>query len=317
MEDYLPMLRMTNVFPRNRAQDRPFGMPEIDSVGLGTLLREVGPVASSIKDDDLRRQKDLMQFEFNLKGRNPSGGRGINTRPMQMEQAGVGGTRGEARPKNVVAGAGATGMSPIQKMWRAEEEDNKNRDFRRGMQDSEIAGRYRQAMDERALQEQAHGQRTEREIAGRQQNTLLEGDMRSQLEREKAQFQSLQDKVNHGYRLTEQEKRIYLETKGRIAQEAAKPPAASTVLSPKEQQDAMVTQFQRLRIQHPGLAEGITWEEGQPPKIDWKRYSPQQAQFVREWLTGRPSAGGVPPQSNQPQPRTTAKRKVSAPSARK
>lgn len=49
---------------------RPFGMPEMDDDSLHDILRQISPVVSSMKNDDLFRQKQLMEFENSLRRQN-------------------------------------------------------------------------------------------------------------------------------------------------------------------------------------------------------------------------------------------------------
>lgn len=305
--DFLPMLRQTNVLPRNRAQDRPFGMPEIDSGGIGTMMREVLPTTSVLADDDLRRKKDLLQFEASLdsdrgsyRGGGPSRGRGINPRAMQMRRPQtVGGDY--QMPKNVVAGEGAAGMSPIQKMWRAEEVNKQKQGFEREQLGSELTGRYRQAMDTQGLQNQGWMDRENLSNQGRLQQEQLSGDMRSDLEKYKAQQAAAAAKTGHQYKLTEDERREQARTKGDIAVNVAKGPTAGQTLNPKEQNEAIDLRTRQLRIKYPQLAEAVQNVDG-VITIDDSRFSdPRQGPWLRAFLLGE-NPPPLAPQSSTSQP---------------
>jgi len=61
---------------------RPFGMPEMDDSSLGDILRQVSPVVSSMKRDDMLRQQQMMEFENSLRRQNMMFQNNMNRRPL-------------------------------------------------------------------------------------------------------------------------------------------------------------------------------------------------------------------------------------------
>ena len=55
----------------SRFNNRPIGMPDIDSGSISELFRQIVPMVASMKNDDLTRQKELMQFQHSLANQRP------------------------------------------------------------------------------------------------------------------------------------------------------------------------------------------------------------------------------------------------------
>lgn len=112
MARYLDMLRSRNVFKG----PRPLGMPDVDSGNVAAMFRSVVPLARSLKDDDARRQREMMEFESSLQRRNQA---------QQQSQP----TAIPTLPKRVVYG-GTHPLTSMQKQFREddlEKTDQKNR----------------------------------------------------------------------------------------------------------------------------------------------------------------------------------------------
>ena len=306
MEDFLPMLRMANVFPRRRRQSmgdtehqfsgsqfaggqgggsETFGMPEIDSGNVGAMFRQTIPIVNSQRDREMQRQKDMMQFEFNLRNQ--------QNRQQQPNQAlGIGTGRSVQQAPQPQGG-----FSPMQRMFQERDAIDRKRKFEDEQAKQEIGGKYKQAIDERTLQEEGANLRNQRTVGGQLANTRLEGDMRAQLEQQKAIEARIVDKIKHGYKLDEDESRIFYESRGRIASEAAKPPSASLVDTPKEATDRIALNYQQFLVDQPGLAKAIQIDpqSGKIIGIDRSRLTDQQFQFIRQSLFGGQQPNQRPP----------------------
>lgn len=68
MPRYLDMLRAKNIFGNPRGGS-PLGMPDIDDGNVAAMFRSVVPLASSLKKDDMKRAKEMMEFEASLRRR--------------------------------------------------------------------------------------------------------------------------------------------------------------------------------------------------------------------------------------------------------
>lgn len=109
-EDFLPMLRAANIFPRDRKKDRPFGMVDVDSGNVSSMLHKAGGYVNRMKNEDLRRQKDLLRFQH-----------GLTPRAQQAISA-------PASKPNVIIRDG--GFSPMQEKWNEEGRLAKANDIR-------------------------------------------------------------------------------------------------------------------------------------------------------------------------------------------
>lgn len=66
MPKFLDMLRQRNVFGPPGRPNNAFGMPDIDDGNVAAMFRQVVPLARSLKDDDARRQREMMEFQSSL-----------------------------------------------------------------------------------------------------------------------------------------------------------------------------------------------------------------------------------------------------------
>lgn len=149
------MLRAANIFPRNRGEDRPFGMVDVGSGNINELMQQVGGFANSMKDKDAQRMREMMVFE-----------KGLN-RPMPQHQI--------QRPQNVVMGRQA-GPS-MQERFQEEERVGKENAYK-----SREALLGRQGALENALAVDKQGNaadmaRTMAEIGGRETVAKMNKEM--------------------------------------------------------------------------------------------------------------------------------------------
>lgn len=186
---FLDKLRMNNIFPRNPGTDTPFGMPEIDDGNVGAMLGTAANYARNANDDDMNRQKNMMQFEFDLKNKQ-------NRRPLDMRAAAIGDTSPRPGMTQARQGAPTSGFSPMQQQFRQDDLAAKARQ----QEQSDLSAKFQQAMqmqqekqsgdiDLQALRgEQETGQIAQRD-AGAQNAAAL----RMQFDRETAGTKSAAD----------------------------------------------------------------------------------------------------------------------------
>lgn len=100
MADFLQMLRQKNIFPRG--EDEPLGMPKFDR---SDPFHEAFALSEEAKGQDLRRRKELMQFQANLQRRgemNPVVARQL-AQPKKNYVLGPGSGTGALKPSTVEA----------------------------------------------------------------------------------------------------------------------------------------------------------------------------------------------------------------------
>lgn len=149
------MLRAANIFPRNRGEDRPFGMVDVDSQSISDMLNQVGGFANTMKDKDAQRMREMMVFE-----------KGLN-RPMPQHQI--------QRPQNVVMGRQA-GPS-MQERFQEEERIGKDNAYKSREAALGRAGNLESALAVGKQSSEGAMARTAAEINGRETVAKMNKEM--------------------------------------------------------------------------------------------------------------------------------------------
>lgn len=266
MEDFLPMLRMRNIFRDNPASDRPFGMPNVDNQGFMDIMREVGPTAASMNRDDTMRGSNLIS-------RNPGGRLSAAMQPQSNNLI-----RGK---KNVVYG-GTEGFSPTQQMFQREDREKRMQDFAREELNTKLANAVAMQDDKQA----AEMEQIAREFGGRKE--LAASDQASQLAltRERAKAVAAENALQHTRDLERD--------KARITTTAANRPAPTRTA--KDRNDEYLGRIQQLKIQDAALGKLLTQD---PNDESWKvdpSANENQKRRIRQYLeTGKFAGDTVPP----------------------
>ncbi len=255
MEDFLPMLRMRNIFKENPGSDRPFGMPDIDNGNIASMFRSVGPLADSMNQDDIRRKRSMMEFEQSLRG-------GPNLLAGRVP------VRDVNQKKNVVYG-GTEGFSPTQKIFQGERADERK-------QASEM-------------------EQVAQEFERRKELQGMDANSRLALERERAATGSAENERASSRRMTEQAAQERLRNEGDIARErargtearltqSAKPPIATKPPTAKEQNETYLGRIQQLKIQDPALGALLVKD---PNTEQWtiSKGNENQKRRIKQYLT--------------------------------
>lgn len=158
MPDYSG-LRAANVF-------RPIGMPDIDNSSIAELLSSVIPAVNSMKNDDLFRQKELMQFQHSL----------ANQRPPEMVLP----TRGPnaIKKQHIVNYAPPTQM---QQKFAREDAEQRDQKFRMGQLQAQQEGALNNALATGRQRSEADMQRLTTELNARKEESAAERASREKI----------------------------------------------------------------------------------------------------------------------------------------
>lgn len=169
---FLQDLRLANIFPRNPAKDRPFGMPEIDEGNVGELFRQVGPLADTINRDRMYQQGQLANIAQNMR---------MAPRPSGLNLSGQGIAQAPGRhsvfdPNANVRLGGDMGPTPAQQMFLRQDAQEQN--IQRQKEASDTA--YGRAIDENKAQELHQERMQDKRI--NEQNSLFNRDFAAKKE---------------------------------------------------------------------------------------------------------------------------------------
>lgn len=118
---FLNDLRMANIFPRNAAKDRPFGMPEIDNGNIGSLLRQILPIADSMnRGNGLNTIASSMRASPSPRNMGGTVGHGIEQTP--------GARRSVFDPNANVRLGVDSGITPMQRGFLAQDAQERSSD---------------------------------------------------------------------------------------------------------------------------------------------------------------------------------------------
>lgn len=263
--DFLPALRDTGIFNKKR----PMGMPDIDNGGLGDMLRELGPLASSMEDDDLRRKKDLLAFEASLRNPGPQ-------QPSMMNRMMNRPVANTMSPVSV--GNAAAPQTSMQRQLQARDDQERSNKFKQDMFGQETAGKLTQAMEEGKLRN-----------AGQMEQIMAEMNARKEMgaeergSRERISQNELAARVNEN--ATERASRASEGAADRTSREnIAKMPARVIAPSATQQGNAMDNRLQQLVIDNPAAAAILTKDQDTGHIIFKPGSDPKQQEFVRNYL---------------------------------
>jgi len=278
---------MSNIFPRNSAKDRPFGMPEIDNGNVGEMLRQIGPYAESMNENDLRRKKDLMQFEFDLRNQGQN-----RNQPSMMERMSQANTLGTKPQGAVQIQAGPT---PMQRMFQERDAQERNQKFRDEQSEQELSGKYRQAMDTQKIQDEASMQRMAAEIAGRKDITGMETGSRERVAADTRKYGSEEAGRASERRIAEERAQAIARGEQDRLTQANKPvpPVAA-----KDLDEAQASRIQQMMLNNPQLGRYVTKNENGMFEIS-RNAPPEAIAAIKQHLTPQAQSQGVITQKNK------------------
>lgn len=277
---FLENLRMSNIFPKKPATDRPFGMPEIDDGNIKSMLSQVMPAAEQMNQNDARRQRDMMQFEFDLKNKP----RGQTSMPIK--------TIHDYPPThaNVVQAP----QTPMQKMFSARSEDARGREN----QVADMSTKFSQALE---MQKQGGVQDIDlQNLRGEQATSQIE--QRGGIDRDVAGIRAKHDMELNSARNAQERAAIMLRHQGEMLQEGergrqnrmtqSEKPITGAAATAKDQTEAFAGRVQQLAIDAPNLAKLITLDAESGGQFRISQYAtPEQQAAIRNYMTGqRPQA---------------------------
>lgn len=152
----------------SRFNSRPTGMPYIDDSSINDLFRQVAPMVSSMKNDDLYRQKELLQFRESL-----------NNAPRNQALTRDMITRGPNAIKNHV-----TVYAPptqTQAKFAREEAEARDEKFRMGQLAAQQKGSLNQALAVGAQRSEADMARLAAELNATKENSAAERTSREKI----------------------------------------------------------------------------------------------------------------------------------------
>lgn len=276
---FLEKLRMNNIFPRNPASDRPFGMPEIDDGEFGPMMHQAQGYARTANNEADQRQKEMMKFEFDLKN---------SSRPQPGGIAGSRLTQMMTRPGSS-APAVQGGFSPMQRMFQ--ERDAADRARKEDQDDTTT--KFRQAMQMKSMDQ--GGDIDLQNLRGEQESNQIEqrggmdqtaANIKMRHDRELASARNAAETEQIKQRQTYELSQIAARgTQDRMTQ-AEKPPVGAA----NDPMKQIAARVQSLAIDAPALATMVDTQPDGQFRINPKA-SPQQIQAIRQYMMGQqPSA---------------------------
>jgi hypothetical protein len=169
--------------------NRPFGMPEIDTQSAHQLFSDLAPLVNSMKNDDLFRQKQLMEFEESLRRR---------SQPQEMVLP----TRGPnaVKKQHIVNYAPPTAMQQKFAQEEAEARDNK---FRVGQINAQQQGRLQEALASGAQRNEGEMARLTAELNARASEGKATRTSEEKIAADKLAAESAEKKTDREYRSKE------------------------------------------------------------------------------------------------------------------
>lgn len=272
---------MASIFPGQREHGAsPFGMPEIDDGRVGPMMNQAMDFSRNINDDNMRRDKEMMNFQFNLKNKRPT----QQSIPIK--------TMSDYPPThaNVVQAP----QTPMQKMFSARSEDARGREE----QQADLSTKFSQAMEM-----QKNKQMGDIDL----ENVRTAGDtaqiaQRGGIDKDIAGIRAKHDMELNSARNAQERAAIMLRHQGEMQQEGergrqnrmtqSEKPITGAAATAKDQTEAFAGQVQRLAIDAPNLAKLVTIDAEAGGQFRISQYAtPEQQAAIRNYMTGqRPQA---------------------------
>jgi hypothetical protein len=274
MSDFLPALRATGAFT---GRTKPFGMPDIDSGNLGSLLRQISPVARRMNELSGRRRGDMQQFQQSVSQAHPTKDN-LYYRGSAIRSGALGSRDGGSAPP--------TGTQ--QRMWKQDDDkfDAKNRQL-------EQQNRIVAAMDEAKMRNEGETSRLMQELNARRGMNQEDNATRMAVSQNELAARAGETAAERAFRISEGKA-------DRASRERVAGMPARAQPTPQSQMDDMLNnRVQQLRLQNPQAAALLV----QDPET--KQYgfaegaTPEQQKFIRDYLQGakpkpKPGQGMAP-----------------------
>lgn len=262
---FLPSLRMSGIFDRSSSGGRPFGQPNTgEDIDLGSLMRLIGPTSESLKNDDMRRQQEMMQFEKSLNSR---------PRPAPLATNNLVKTK-----KNVVLGPQG-GFGALQSRFQKQADVEDQQEFSSGERALDRGG----AMDLAKLRESGEMERIGRDLAGRKDLSMLEGDLRLNLERERTKSANEAAALEHTRNLERDRQRAVEERETNRVK-----PVTGAAATMKDQNLALQGKIQELSMRNPALGNMIV-EDPNTGRLSLRGGTPADHEQIRNFLFSSPT----------------------------
>lgn len=290
MDKYLAMLRAKNLFTPS---DKSFGMPAIDSSSVAQMLSNAHQTATSLKNDDMFRQKQLMEFEHSLRNRIPN---------QAASNADI--TRGpNAIKRNITQFAPPTQM---QQQFRQDDLQGKQRTHQTGLQNSENTARLNQAITENRMRSEAEMAQLGAQINARREEGGAERTSRENIAAREAaartaelEARRLESGADRQYRREDATadraaRSADVATRGaqEMAQIAARPESAALKIAEQNQR------VQDFMIQNPGLENNIKFDPNSKTwQVNYQGMDPIMREKVKSLAGGSRPAGPTAPRT--------------------
>lgn len=274
-------------------------MPDIDSGNLGELLRQIGPLASSMEDEDLRRKKDLLQFEHSL--RNPPGpGLSISERAHGITTPG-----GKFQSPNPPAAPAQGGFSPMQRMFQERDEQERKQKFGAEQSGLDRANKLATVMEEAKLRDTGETARLGQTLSARKEEGAAERGSREKISQNELAARSALEQSRLGESAADRAARASMNQADIISREKIAQLPSRTAPDP---QDQFAAQVQNFKIQNPDLADKIVFDETSKSwKLNTQGMTPEQLASIQNKLGGR---GNKPKMITQRNKKTGETRQV-------
>lgn len=287
---FLQSLRMANIFPKNRANDQPFGMPEIDDGNVGTMFRQVTPLAQSLDNQAMMRQKELMDHRNMITNQNKP------QLSMQDKAWGLTAPRNFAtKPAPPVQG----GFSPMQKMFQQRDAQEREQ----AIAQSEMSQKFNQAME---LQKMKGSQDIDLEnvrTAGDSDQIAQRGGIDRDLAGMRQRHESEMANARTQAEMVALQKRHEFETSQINTRETARgredrltqreKPVTGTAATAKDANDALVGKVQRLKLSNPDLAKRVIEDPKSPGMYIISGATAQEKAAIDKYFADAPAPGAA------------------------
>jgi len=242
-------------------------------------------------ENDLRRKKDLMQFEFDLRNQGQN-----RNQPSMMDRMSAANTIGSQAGRY---GQGAVqvqaGPTPMQKMFQDRDAREREQKFRDSQSQQELSGKYKQAMDTQKIQDEASMQRMAAEIAGRKDITGMETGSRERVAADTRKYGSEEAGRASERRIAEERAQAIARGEQDRLTQANKPvpPVAA-----KDLDEAQASRIQQMMLNNPQLGRYVTKNENGMFEIS-RNAPPEAIAAIKQQLTPQAPSQGVITQKNK------------------
>lgn len=299
---FLQSLRMANIFPRKPAEDRPFGMPDIDSGNIGELLRQIGPLADTMNRDQMRTSGRSSGLD--------SIASGMRQRPSGLDLSGQGiaanvGARGSVFNPNINTRLGGdVGPTPVQRGFLAQDaaqkageqhKEDMDINFMRGVDEAKAREQHQLELADKDVA--AKTSLFNRELAGRKEMADVQFGHSKELEGQRQKSAADIAAANVASRRGDVIARET--TRGEQARLTQKEKPVSML--PSQQDNDFQNKVQKMMIDNPNVAPFIEKDDKGMIRIS-DRATPEQAEWIKNHLGSagsKPSEGKVIRQRNK------------------